>query len=187
MVVYHQTRFAYDGNQIVLQFDKDKHGNVTDANLSHRYFWGPAVDQLLADEQLTLRSSGEGQGNGNRHYDLTQPGDVVWPLSDNLGTVRDLAVYDAAADQTNVVNHRVYDAYGKLLSETNPQTNTPAAVDCLFAFTGKILDKNTGLQNNVNRWYDPTVGKWISEDPIGFKSGTTELQNSGDSIHNSDS
>jgi uncharacterized protein RhaS with RHS repeats len=24
------------------------------------------------------------------------------------------------------------------------------------------------LQNNLNRWYDPTVGRWISQDPIGF-------------------
>jgi uncharacterized protein RhaS with RHS repeats len=27
------------------------------------------------------------------------------------------------------------------------------------------------LQNNLNRWYDPSVGRWLSEDPIGFAGG----------------
>jgi YD repeat-containing protein len=49
--VDYQTWFAYDGNQIVLEFDKDGTGNVTGQDLSHRYLWGPAVDQALADEQ----------------------------------------------------------------------------------------------------------------------------------------
>ena len=103
-----QTRFVYDGNQIVLQFDKTGTGNLAATDLSHRYLWGPAVDQLLADEQLCPLSAGEGQGEGStcaRH--------VVWPLTDNQGTVRDLAVYNSGND-TTVANHRVYNAYGEL-------------------------------------------------------------------------
>jgi uncharacterized protein RhaS with RHS repeats len=26
------------------------------------------------------------------------------------------------------------------------------------------------LQNNLNRWYDPSVGRWLSEDPIGYEA-----------------
>ena len=26
---------------------------------------------------------------------------------------------------------------------------------------------------NPNRWYDATVGKWLSQDPIGFTAGDT--------------
>jgi RHS repeat-associated protein len=143
-----------------LQFDKDGTGDVTGENLSHRYLWGPAVDQLLADEQVTNTQT---------------PGTVIWPLTDQLGTVRDMAVYNAQIGETSVVNHRVFDAYGNLKSETNPQTGQAAAVDCLFAFTGRLYDKPTGLQNNLNRWYDPNVGRWISQDPIDFKSGTTNV------------
>ncbi len=149
--VDHQTRYAYDGRQIVAQFDKDGTGGVTAANLSHRYVWGPAVDQLLADEQVTSTQTA---------------GNVVWPLADNLGTVRDLATRDPQTGATSVANHRVYDSFGNLKSETN------AAVDCLFGFTGRPLDENTGLQNNTNRWYDPKLGRWASEDPIGFEAGT---------------
>ena len=33
----------------------------------------------------------------------------------------------------------------------------------------------TGLQNNLNRWYDAEVGSWINEDPIGFEGGDANL------------
>ena len=157
----HQTKFIYDGNQIVLQFDKSGTDTITNADLSHRYLWrANAVDQLLADEQITNPQT---------------PGNVVWPLTDNLGTVRDLAVYDAATGETSVVNHRTFDAFGNLKSSINPTTNQAAAVDCIFGWTGRPVSKATGLQNNLNRWYDPIVAGWISQDPIGFKSGTTNL------------
>ena len=119
-VIDHQTRFTYDGNQIVLQFDKDGEGALTNADLSHRYFWRPdIVDQLIADEQVTS---------------LKEPGEVLWTLTDNQGTVRDLAVYDSDSDTTTIANHRVYSSFGELKSQTN------AAVDCLFSFKGNSGD-----------------------------------------------
>ncbi len=117
-------------------------------------------------------AGGEGDpttGDSTTAYDQSTPGQVLWPLTDHLGTVRDLAVHDAETDTTAVANHIVYDAYGRVTSETN------AAVDCLFAFTGRALDPATGLQNNWNRWYDANVGRWISEDPIGFDGRDTNL------------
>jgi RHS repeat-associated protein len=114
----------------------------------------PAVDQLLADEHVDS---------------LGTAGDVVWPLTDNLNTVRDLATYDSGADTTTIANHRVFDAYGNLKSQTN------AAVDCLFGYTGRQFDQDTGLQNNLNRWYDAKVGRWASEDPIGFGAGDANM------------
>ena len=78
--------FVYDDNQMVLQF-----AGTESAELAHRYLWGPAVDQILADEEVTS---------------LNSPGEVLWPLADNLGTVRDLATYDAQTDATTVANHR---------------------------------------------------------------------------------
>ena len=29
------------------------------------------------------------------------------------------------------------------------------------------------MQNNLNRWYDPNVGRWLSEDPSGFTARDT--------------
>ena len=155
------TRFAYDGNQITLQLDRaaapsdDPADPLTVDHLSHRYLWNPAaVDQLMADEQVT---------------DPAVAGDIVWPLGDHQGTICDLAVYDPATDTTTVVNHRTFDAYGNLQSQTS------ATVDCLFAYTGRALDQATSLQNNLHRWYDASTGRWMSEDPIGFEGGGENL------------
>ena len=63
---------------------------------------------------------------------------------------------------TTVVNHLIYDAFGRLTSETSP------AVDSLFLFTARPFDQDTQLQNNLNRWYDARVGRWLSEDPVGY-------------------
>jgi len=200
--VDHTRWFGYDGNQIIVQFDKEGSGDVTGEDLSHRYLWGPAVDQILADEQLFplgpgeypgssfsspwvesgTRSfplpPGEGQGEGAAHgggYDLSSPGRVLWPLADHLGTVRDLAQYDAESAMTAVVDHRQYDSFGNLVAAIDPATNQAAAVDFLFGFTGRPFDSATGLQNNLNRWYDPTVGRWLSPDPLGLAAGDANL------------
>ncbi len=159
-VVVHQTRYVYDGNQIVLQFDTNGSGTMTVADLSHRYLWGPAVDQLLSDEQVT---------------GVSEPGTVVLPLTDNLGTVRDLAICNLTSGTTAVVNHLDYNSFGQLLSQTNPATGNAAAVDCLFGFTGRPLDTNTGLQNNGRRWYNASLGRWESPDPDGLAAGDTNL------------
>ena len=157
--------YVYDGDQIALQFDKaissplppgegqGEGAQLSASDFSHRYLWNPqAVDQLFADEQLA---------NDDK---------VVYALTDHENSVRDLVTYDAVNDVSTVANHRVYDSYGNLTSET-----ANAAVDCLFGYTGRQNDESTGLQNNLNRWYDPAVGRWMSEDPIGFVGGDANL------------
>jgi RHS repeat-associated protein len=151
----HQIRFAYDGNQIILQFEKAGEGPVTGADLSHRYLWQPdAVDQLMADEQV--------------HFDNQQEEVVtdklLWALTDHLGTVRDLAVYNLQTGTTTVANHRIYDSYGVLVSETD------STITCLIGYTGRPRDNTTGLQNNLNRWYDARTGRWMSKDPSGLSA-----------------
>ena len=148
-----QTVYIHSNNQIALQFDKTGASDLASSDLSHRYLWGQAVDQILADETVD---------DGGAE-------DVLWTLTDHLNTVRDLASYNVGTDQTTIANHRVYDAYGNQTSETN------AAVDCLFGFTARLFDENTALQNNLNRWYDAKVGRWLSGDPIGYRGSPWNL------------
>jgi RHS repeat-associated protein len=145
--------FVYDGNQIVLDFWRNNSQDLQIGHLRQRYLWGPAVDQILAEETVDGGTA-----------DLVQ-----WTLTDHLNTVRDIAKYDPDDDMTTVVNHLIYDAFGRVTSESNP------AVDSLFLFTARPFDSDTQLQNNLNRWYDPTVGRWLSEDPIGFAAGDENL------------
>jgi RHS repeat-associated protein len=48
------------------------------------------------------------------------------------------------------------------------QASSATATDLLFGFTGRLFDSATALQNNLNRWYDANVGRWVSEDLVSF-------------------
>jgi RHS repeat-associated protein len=71
-----------------------------------------------------------------------------------------------------VTTHRVYDAFGNLIETAS---GSVSLTDLAFAYTGRMFDSETGLQNNSHRWYDPATGRWISEDPIGFAAGDANL------------
>ena len=148
-----KTIFVYDGTQIAMQFDGTADATSTDpplaaSALSHRYLWGPKVDQILADEKLTGPTP-----------------EVLWTLGDHLNTVRDIVEYTGGV--TTVTQHLVYNSFG---------TETSAiASSCLFGFTARPFDQDTGLQNNLNRWYEATTGRWVSEDPKGFAASGPNL------------
>ncbi|NEQ42469.1 MAG: RHS repeat-associated core domain-containing protein [Leptolyngbya sp. SIOISBB] len=61
----------------------------------------------------------------------------------------------------NILNRIVYDSFGQVTSETNPD------FDFRFGYTGREWDDATGLMYYRARYYDPVVGRFLSEDPIG--------------------
>ena len=91
-------------------------------------------------------------------------GDVHWLLADHLGTIRDLVGVDGS-----VLNHIKYDSYGNVIDESN------AAISTRYGYTGREFDAETGLQYNRARYYDSAVGRFISEDPIGFAGGDANI------------
>ncbi|WP_414529508.1 Ig-like domain-containing protein [Nodularia chucula] len=80
-----------------------------------------------------------------------------WYLTDRLGTVRDVV-----NSVGNLINSIDYDSFGQIAGQTNPN------LDDKFAFTGREYDKETGLYYYRARYYDPSLGRFISQDPIGF-------------------
>jgi RHS repeat-associated protein len=150
--------FVYDGDELSMQF-----GNA--AELTHRYLHGPQVDQVLVDE--VFKTVGSQQVSD----------EVLWLLSDQQGTIRDVV------DDTDTLRkHTDYDSFGQITGESYYDasgaviTATHAeAVDQLFHYTGQERDEATGLQKHGGRWYDPRIGRWLSEDPIGFDAGDANL------------
>ena len=74
-----------------------------------------------------------------------------------------------ATGTTTVVNHRKFDAFGNLTAESD------ATVKFLYSYTGREWDGNAGLYYYRARWYDAKIGRFISEDPIGFAAGDTNV------------
>jgi RHS repeat-associated protein len=62
-----------------------------------------------------------------------------------------------------------HDAFGHISSDT------ATGIESLFLFTARPFDADANLQNNLNRWYDLSTGRWMSADPIGFKAGDANL------------
>ncbi len=89
---------------------------------------------------------------------------IVWYLTDRLGSVRDLV--NAVGD---LIAHVEYDSFGNVLSVTDP-----AAVD-RYLFTGREFDAETGLYYYRARYYDANIGRFVSQDPIGFESGDVNI------------
>ncbi len=83
-------------------------------------------------------------------------------IADHLGSVRKIVDKDC-----NSVSELQNDAFGKLLTKPTSEFSV--------AFTGKMFDDVTELQWNINRWYDSAVGRWISDDPIGFDAQDANL------------
>jgi RHS repeat-associated protein len=61
-----------------------------------------------------------------------------------------------------------YGSYGEALIKGDPAVNH-------LRFPGQYYDAETGLHYNLHRYYDPRLGRYISEDPIGFLSSSLNL------------
>jgi RHS repeat-associated protein len=123
---------------------------ITDASnvVSQRLLYGEGVDQVQG------RIVEAGANAGTQGFYAT----------DHLGSVRD--IIDAATGE--VLYHAEYDAFGAA-------TEYGAGYGDTLKYTARELDADTGLQYNRARWYDNSVGRWLSEDPIGFAAGDHNL------------
>ena len=104
----------------------------------------------LVDTALVRQSSG---------------GTISWYLPDRLGTIRDL-VNNAGA----IIDHVDYSAFGTALDESSPSNG-----DRMMGFAGMERDTVTGLNLAVHRVENPTMGRWMSRDPLGFNAWDADL------------
>jgi RHS repeat-associated protein len=95
---------------------------------------------------------------------LEPDGDLFWYLTDHLGTVRDIANKTGS-----VVDHIKYASFGHVISESQPSNGDR------FKFTARELESALDDYFYRARWYDDDAGRFIAEDPIGFKAGDPNL------------
>ena len=90
--------------------------------------------------------------------------DVLWGLADHEGSIR--AIIDNSATVTET---REYSSFGEVLSTGNDFDAFPQA------YTGRPWDADVDAYDNRARWYDPSAGRFLSEDPSGFDGGDANL------------
>ncbi len=79
--------------------------------------------------------------------------------ADALGSITSLTNTSGSLAQTYT-----YDSFGKLTGSAGSLTNS-------FQYTGRELDTETGLYYYRARYYDPSTGRFVGEDPIGIEGG----------------
>ena len=98
---------------------------------------------LGVDEMLAMQRGGTAD-----YYD-----------ADGLGSITSLSSSAGA-----LANTYIYDSFGNLTASTGTRRN-------YVQYTGREFDAETGLNYNRARYYNPTTGRFISEDPLGFSGG----------------
>jgi RHS repeat-associated protein len=137
----HTEHFTYHGNSIDLAFNED-------SLPVRRYVWSPVSGELLTDERASW-ITGEFYG-------------TYWSANDHLGTVGQLLDEEAV-----IAEHREYDSFGAIdavyssMGGSRPVANMFSSV----AHAGRMWDDDSDLYYNRARWYDPSTGKFINEDP----------------------
>ena len=89
-------------------------------------------------------------------------------VKDSLGNIR--VILDKSG---NIMVEYNYDAWGNFVAEKVREVSIGSATVDLaelnaFTYRGYYYDKESGLYYLINRYYDPTTGRFISPDDVGY-------------------
>jgi RHS repeat-associated protein len=84
---------------------------------------------------------------------------ILYYEADGLGSVTSLTTPTGSVAATYT-----YDSFGFMTASTGSATNW-------YRYTARQFDSDTALYYDRARYYDPTAGRFLSEDPIGSKGG----------------
>jgi RHS repeat-associated protein len=172
-----EANYQYDvfGNRSQKSVDNDGSGGGSAVVTRFAYDgWNPAKPPPIGLENFDIWGVFNGESSltsRNFHGDrVDQPlafvksANAYWYLTDQLGSIRKVL------DNTAVVKDAIaYDGYGNITSETDPTKRG------LYSHTGRERDEETRLNNHRARYYDPETARWVSQDPLGFDAGDSNL------------
>ena len=138
------TDYAYDGTMMV----REGHaagGSLTPATVTATYLIGPQGPEYRRDD-TQLQTDGQGH---------TFSGKASWYVFDGLGSV--VGEVDPLG---NLTSSPKYDVYGAVRANAGTASSKQGFVGGL----GHVSDTETGLIYMQARYYDPSVGRFVSED-----------------------
>ena len=117
------------------------------------YVYGTYVDEPLAILLVSGAAADRRFMHANHLYSIAA-------LTDNSG---------------GVVERYRYDAYGQrtVLAPDGITTRTGSSYGNQLGFTGRYLDKETGLWYFRSRYYSASLGRFANRDPLGYVDGSS--------------
>ena len=110
---------------------------------------------LNIDTPLAMR-----QGRNNYYYHRNHQDSII-ALSDSTGSI---------------VQRYAYDSFGNIdyIDKDGNKTLSPTIANA-FTYTAREHDADAGMYYYRARWYNPSTGRFLSPDPIGFGGGDFNL------------
>ena len=140
-------QFVYDDWNLVHEYRYDA---VTWEETEIEYFWGPDLSGTL-----------QGAGGVGGLVAVSVDGDYYFPGYDNNGNV--IGYWNEDGD---LVAEYAYDAFGNTIYEDGDLADFFP-----HRFSTKYYDSETDLYYYGYRYYSPSLGRWISRDPIEEEGG----------------
>ncbi|MGB8699715.1 MAG: RHS repeat-associated core domain-containing protein, partial [Thermosynechococcaceae cyanobacterium] len=153
-----QVNFIYDALNRRIEKKVDPDGSGPNPATTERFAYDRDHIKLVFNGNNTLQRRYQ-HGPVIDHVvadENSSSGQVFWALSDHQGTVRDWVTSTGT-----VQKHIRYNSFGRI-------TNQSGTLNNRFWYTGREWDSEIGLYYYRARYYDPLVGRFIGEDPIGF-------------------
>ncbi len=89
---------------------------------------------------------------------LIKGSNVYYYSKDGLGSVVNLT-----GSSGTLIESYTYDEYGNV--------SAPSQVGNRYLYTGREYDSETGLYYYRARYYDPSIGRFLQTDPVGYEGG----------------
>lgn len=129
----------------------------------------PTATSIFAYDGVDLVQTVNSTGGLVAHYTQTmnideplamqRSGTTYYYDADGLGSITSLSSSAGA-----LANTYSYDSFGNVTNSTGSVTN-------FLEYTGREFDTETGLYYYRARYYDPSVGRFLNEDPARFVAG----------------
>jgi RHS repeat-associated protein len=147
--------FKYDGFGRRVQKAFMQGSTTTTTN--YLYDGANAIEDV--DQNANVLARYEQTTNIDEPLAQLRSGATSYYQADGLGSVTSLSSSTGA-----LANTYTYDSFGKLSASTGSLTNR-------FQYTSREFDSETGIYFYRARYYDPTAGRFLGEDPIEFNGG----------------
>jgi len=140
----------------------EKSEEKTNVQSTVRRMYGTQVDQLLAaDWNFTVAGAKADGTDYTAHRN-------IWTLNDHQGSLHRIVEMTSGGSVK-------YNKLFKMNRFGEPETEIRYASPIVSFYAGRDYDYQTEMYQNRARWYDPVAKRFISEDPIGFAAGDTNL------------
>jgi RHS repeat-associated protein len=147
--------FAYD------PFGRRIYKSSSAGTSTYTYDGDNLIEEVNATGAVVARY--EDTQNIDEPLAMLRSGATSYYHADGLGSITSLS-----SSAGSIANTYTYDSFGNVTNSTSSLTNP-------FQYTAREFDSETSLYYYRSRYYDPSAGRFLNEDPIRFEGGDVNV------------